>query len=754
MSVETDGLVYLGGGIRGNGINWGYVAVDAIGGGLAAHKLLSGQTLGVNDVVEVRAQFEVGDVARVPLIGEAMKKFMPGAAEADAGAVLKLKITGDGNGGIRVAAVDGFVYADMPAPAGIVGTNPGQGFLNATAGFKWTPEGGLESANNDLLKGQITNVFKPPEGAAVGATGWSVVGTTSNDLSQATAAAGLESSSRLAPAVQAAQAVKFVADLGRSLDGVPGAPVVSPITGKSGPYTNTLVGVTQQIVGVPVPALGGAYAGGFLRVQGTVTAIDDNSDEIRVKGGGNLLFKTSVSQLQSVTQNIQQSLHNLPGIGGLIPEPNRPAVSSTQTREPNSRTYQAGDGIGIPGAGNLVYRGVQSDGYHHVASRTTDYRVPAAIGYDKDAIRNWAIAAVANGAIDRTGLYGAAQPVRESTSRAYEVGAGIGIPGAGNLVYRGVQSDGYHHVASRTTDYRVPASVGYDKDAIRSWAIAAVANGAIDRTGLYGTAQPTRESTSKAYDVGDGIGIPGAGNLVYRGVQSDGYYHVASRTTDYRVPASVGYDKDAIRSWAIAAVANGAIARDGLYNSVVAERDRQPATPVVSAPYRTGDYVGTPYGQVVFKGVQDDGYLHVQTRTANYRVPAEHDDSRDAIRSWVIKAIENGGIDRGALYPNRVSAALEDGITVGSSAGERQVVRTSDNRELVVAMKDGSPVVTSEGTEILRLREGTTLAQAAELVASRASPVLGQGVPVADVQTRISSEPGLRNTESPQMTVG
>jgi hypothetical protein len=502
MSVEVDGLVYLGGGIRGNGINWGYVAVDAIGGGVAAAKFLSGKTLGVNDVVEVRAQFEVGDVARVPLIGEAMKKFMPGADEADAGAVLKMKITGDGKGGIRVAAVDGFVYADMPAPRGIVGTKPGQGFLNATAGFKWTPEAGMELANNDLLKGQITKVFKPPEGAVKGATGWTVVGTTSNDLSQATAATGLESNRRMAPAVQVGQVVKFVADLGRSLDGVPGAPVVSPITGKSGPYTNTLVGVTQQVVGVPVPALGGAFAGGFIRVQGTVTAIDDKSDEIRVKGGGNLLFKTSVSQLQGVTKNIQQSLHNLPGIGGLIPE-------------------------------------------------------------------------------------------------------------------------------------------------------------------------PSRQSGSK-----------------------------------------------------------------------------QPA----STPYKAGDYVGTPYGQVLFKGVGPDKQLHIQTKTRDYKVPSELGNDRKAIRSWVIKAIENGGIDKRSLYPNKVGAALDEGMAVSSSTGERQVVRTSDNRELVVTMQDGSPVVSNAGAEVLRLREGTTLAQATELIASRASPTLGQGVPIADVPTPIASQPPSRNVELPQIS--
>jgi hypothetical protein len=259
-----------------------------------------------------------------------------------------------------------------------------------------------------------------------------------------------------------------------------------------------------------------------------------------------------------------------------------------------------------------------------------------------------------------------------------------------------------------------------------------------------------RDPNSRAYQVGDGIGIPGAGNLVYRGVQSDGYHHVASRTSDYRVPASVGYDKDAIRSWAIAAVANGAIGREGLYGAP-AVGDGRPASPVASAPYRTGDYIGTPYGQLVFKGVADDGYLHVQTRTRDYRVPTELGNDRDAIRGWVINAIEHGGIDRSTLYPNKVSATLNEGAAVVSSTGERQVVRTSDNRELVVTMQDRSPVVTSEGVEVLRLREGTTLAQAAELVASRASPVLGQGVLVADAPNQNASQIPSRNVEFPQI---
>jgi hypothetical protein len=67
-------------------------------------------------------------------------------------------------------------------------------------------------------------------------------------------------------------------------------------------------------------------------------------------------------------------------------------------------------------------------------------------------------------------------------------------------------------------------------------------------------------------------------------------------------------------------------------------------------PCRAGDGVGTLYGNLVFKGVGDDGYLHVKSRTMDYRVPTHLGDDRDAIRAWAIRSVEQGHIDRNALY--------------------------------------------------------------------------------------------------------
>jgi hypothetical protein len=294
------------------------------------------------------------------------------------------------------------------------------------------------------------------------------------------------------------------------------------------------------------------------------------------------------------------------------------------------------------------------------------------------------------------------------------------------------------------------SGVDIPMDQIGSFLGQKVANDVAPQTAVSNPA--ARDPNSRAYQVGDGIGIPGAGNLVYNGSQSDGYYHVASRTADYRVPPSVGYDKDAIRSWAIAAVANGAIGRNGLYGApTVGETDGTSITR--SRSYRAGDYVGTPYGQLVFKGRKDDGFLHVDSRTGSYRIPTELGNDRDAIRGWVINAIEHGGIDQRALYPNRTSTTLVDGDAVATAANQ-QTVRTVDNRELVVVMQANTPVVTSDGAEILRLREGTSLAQAALLVGSSASPVLGKGVQLTQANAVDTSVQSHRNINQPGMHFG
>jgi hypothetical protein len=251
---------------------------------------------------------------------------------------------------------------------------------------------------------------------------------------------------------------------------------------------------------------------------------------------------------------------------------------------------------------------------------------------------------------------------RRSQSGPYREGDGIGTP-YGNLVFKGPGDDGFLHVQSRTSDYRVPTHLGNDRDAIRAWAIRSVEQGDIDRSNLYpGAAQQPGSQGSQGeisrtrgepYRAGDGVGTP-YGNLVFRGLGVDGYLHVQSRTSDYRVPTHLGDDRDAIRGWAIRSVEQGHIDRAGLYPGTPSN----PGNPGSSGeparsrgePYRPGDGIGTPYGNLVYRGVGDDGFLHVQSRTSDYRVPTHVGNDRDAVRAWAIRSVEQGDIDRNALY--------------------------------------------------------------------------------------------------------
>ena len=239
---------------------------------------------------------------------------------------------------------------------------------------------------------------------------------------------------------------------------------------------------------------------------------------------------------------------------------------------------------------------------------------------------------------------------------------------------------------------------------------------------------------NRLYTVGNGIGIPGVGNLVYKGMQADGYYHVASRTGDYRVPPEVGYDKDAIRKWAIDAVAYGGIPRDSLYGGPTTGGLVNPAVAGIgsgtpSSPYRVGDYIGTPYGELVFKGLKHDGYRHVETRTGSYRVPTELSDDRDAIRGWVIKAIEYFGIPRDGLYQKKVSATVEDGGKVATAPETRQVVASGEVFHIL--MRDDTPVLTgAHGRELVSFALGTPVGEVVRLI-QQANPFKGQGEPLA-----------------------
>ncbi len=254
-------------------------------------------------------------------------------------------------------------------------------------------------------------------------------------------------------------------------------------------------------------------------------------------------------------------------------------------------------------------------------------------------------------AVPETTLALADTAQRRSQSEPYRAGDGIGTP-YGNLVFKGVGDDGYLHVQTRTTDYRIPTHLNNDRDEIRAWAIRSVERGDIKAQDLYPGSSGTpsnppveQRPRSEPYKAGDGIGTP-YGNLVFKGVGDDGYLHVQTRTTDYRVPPHLGNDRDEIRAWAIRSVERGDIRARDLYQ----ENPSNPAERPRSGPYREGDGIGTPYGNLLYKGLGDDGFIHVQSRTTDYRVPAHLGNDRDEIRAWAIRSVEQGHINRAALY--------------------------------------------------------------------------------------------------------
>jgi hypothetical protein len=123
----------------------------------------------------------------------------------------------------------------------MVGIKPGHGFTNLSAGVRWTPENGLQSANNDNLKGLLQTAPKPAGAAEVG-PGWVLGGITSNDprMNIGGMVADRIPIGAVGNANAIAQGAKFVADIGRALDGVRGEKVtINPVTGKKADYETT-----------------------------------------------------------------------------------------------------------------------------------------------------------------------------------------------------------------------------------------------------------------------------------------------------------------------------------------------------------------------------------------------------------------------------------------------------------------------------------------------------------------------------------
>jgi len=71
-----------------------------------------------------------------------------------------------------------------------------------------------------------------------------------------------------------------------------------------------------------------------------------------------------------------------------------------------------------------------------------------------------------------------------TSAAAYRIGDAVGVPGHGELVYRGRQADRRHGLQSRTTIYLAPAEL-QTRDEVRAWAIWQVGAGAITSP-LYG----------------------------------------------------------------------------------------------------------------------------------------------------------------------------------------------------------------------------------------------------------------------------
>ena len=128
---------------------------------------------------------------------------------------------------------------------------------------------------------------------------------------------------------------------------------------------------------------------------------------------------------------------------------------------------------------------------------------------------------------------------------------------------------------------------------------------------------------------------------------------------------------------------------------------------------------------------------------------------------------ENNGIND--LYPDKQSSApsptvantlLEPternrGSTVALAANSEAIlVSTADGRTLQLA-KDGNTLVAKSGdVELMRFREGTTPAQAKELLESPASPLKGQGSTLPATSTQVAMQTPDRSVEQPKIGLG
>jgi hypothetical protein len=147
---------------------------------------------------------------------------------------------------------------------------------------------------------------------------------------------------------------------------------------------------------------------------------------------------------------------------------------------------------------------------------------------------------------------------------------------------------------------------------------------------------PKSSPTVSPYAAGTGIGTP-YGRVVWEGMGPDGVARVRTRTASYDVPGSVDVrSRDAVRAWVLRSVERGHIRAEHLYGAS-------------QAPYLEGERIGTPYGDLRFRPGRG-GQAEVAGRDRAWRIkPGVDLRNRDAVRAWVIRAIEHGQIDRGQL---------------------------------------------------------------------------------------------------------
>ena len=94
--------------------------------------------------------------------------------------------------------------------------------------------------------------------------------------------------------------------------------------------------------------------------------------------------------------------------------------------------------------------------------------------------------------------------------------------------------------------------------------------------------------------------------------------------------------------------------------------------------YKSGDYIGTPWGQLLYLGRQPDGQVYVQSRTTRYVVPS-HLHTRDEIRAWAINTIRHGGIGTESLYPSQNASPVHVAVVGYTAISSNRTVSNLSN---------------------------------------------------------------------------